>query len=96
MKKLAKENTKVSDWLNANITANKEVSVEVTDNDTEEAMEVEIASECGQQDSVVLERLLRRDMMMETWINKKMIREMLVEMVGMVPEMRERGLLTVM
>ena len=55
MKKLAKENTKVSDWLNANITANKEVSVEVTDNDTEEAMEVEISSECGQQDPVGLQ-----------------------------------------
>ena len=54
-KKLAKENTKVSDWLNTNIKANIEVSVEVTDNDTEEAMEIEIASECGQHNLVVLE-----------------------------------------
>ena len=84
-KKLAKENTKVTDWLNTNIKANIEVSVEITDNDTEEAMEIEIACECGQQDPVVQERLLKRDMMIETWRSKRMIREMVVEIVRMIP-----------
>ena len=53
-----------SSW--AKVRLHAEIAIEVTGNDMEEAMEVEIASECGQQDSVVLERLLRRDMMMET------------------------------
>ena len=48
-------------------------------------MEIEIASECGQQNPVVLERLLKRDMMIETWRSKRMIREMVVEIVRMIP-----------
>ena len=49
-------------------------------------MEIEIASECDQPDPVVLERLLKRDMMIETWRNKRMVREMVVEIMSMIPE----------
>ena len=35
---------------------------------------------------MVLERLLKRDMMMETWKSKKMIRETVMVLISMIPE----------
>ena len=69
LKKLAKENGKVSDWLVTKSVDREEILLEV---DRVEEMEIEIEVESNQPSIMVLERRQKRDKQMESWWSRKM------------------------
>ena len=124
MKKLAKENCKVSSWLNkdVNITRNNRLGnalevmtgqsngslrnvlvmecswvqeehplLKIVHEEIDETggidvlIEMEIESECDQQEPPVLERMMKRDALVESWRCKRMVRELVHELVEMTP-----------
>jgi hypothetical protein len=84
MKKLAKENEKVSNWL---ISKHSDMEENNPDLDMEESreMEIEIEFESNKPNSKVLERRLKRDEQMESWWSTKMCREILLGLIRDVP-----------
>ena len=97
LKKLAKENSKVSDWLGTKKSAITEVN-ESTDAIREdvEIMEIEISEECNQPNPMMTERLLKRDRLLEVWNGRRIVKELIVEMVGMVPELAAENMYKMM
>ena len=82
LKKLAKENGKVSDWLVTKSVDREEILLEV---DRVEEMEIEIEVESNQPSIMVLERRQKRDKQMESWWSRKMCREIVMGLVRDVP-----------
>ena len=97
LKKLAKENSKVSDWLGTKTSAITEVN-ESSDAIREdvEIMEIEISEECNQPNPMMIERLLKRDRLLEVWNGRRIVKELIVEMVGMVPELAAENMYKMM
>ena len=84
LKKLAKENEKVSNWL---ISKTSDMEENNPDLDIEELreMEIEIELESNQPSNKVLERRLKRDEQMESWWSTKMCREIVLGLIRDVP-----------
>ena len=87
----------MSDWLGTKTSAITEVN-ESSDAIREdvEIMEIEISEECNQPNPMMIERLLKRDRLLEVWNGRRIVKELIVEMVGMVPELAAENMYKMM
>ena len=81
LKKLAKENLKVTDWLNPKPKSDMPTVVVASTATPEEVIEMEIAEEAAQPDPEKIVRLLRRDARKEAWIMKEIVTKLLEDVV---------------
>ena len=77
----------MSDWLSKDTTATIDEVKAANEIDGRYVKEMEIQEECSQSERNVLEIIQRRDMMMEAWRGKRIVRELIDGLVVMVPEL---------
>jgi hypothetical protein len=82
LKRLAKENQKLTGWLNANPKPSLVVPTTATQ---AEVVEMEISVEAAQPDPETIERRMRRDAKKEAWMVKEMINKLLGDVVRNIP-----------
>ena len=85
LKKLAKENKKLSNWIKAVPEDVEEIVVDNGEDREHFEMEVEVERKSNQPSSTALVRILKRDELLESWWSVRMFREVVLEMVRDVP-----------
>ena len=85
LKKLATENNKLSNWVRKTPDIVEEVVVNDEDDGEHFDMEIEVERESNQPSSIVLERRLKRDDLLEPWWSVKMCREVVLDVLRDVP-----------
>lgn len=83
----------MSSWLNKDIVNVMEVDIRHDEHEElDVAREMEIEAEIAQDEPIVLERIMRRDALVESWRGKRMARELVNELVDVTPEIASENI----